>query len=245
MVHYTYLGQCCFLLEFDGTRIVTDPHFSELRDCPRNYPAPCTLAELAPDAVIISHSHIDHLDPLTLAPYIQAGGQATIHAPAPECGHLARLDAPRIGHARAEQPFTVGNVTITPIPCAHMELHQDEQGDYRELSYLLSGGGKTVFFGGDMSLYPGLEERLAQQPIDLLLLPVNGWDEDRLSRNIIGNITETEAAALAAKLGVPYVPMHHDLYSYNGCAIEDVAAAAEAAGATLLQPGVNHRCVLD
>lgn len=109
MVHYTYLGQCCFLLEFDGTRIVTDPHFSELRDCPRNYPAPCTLAELAPDAVIISHSHIDHLDPLTLAPYIQAGGQATIHAPAPECGH----------------PGTAGRAPYWPCP-GRAALHRGQ-----------------------------------------------------------------------------------------------------------------------
>lgn len=155
MVQYTYLGQCGFLLDFDGTRIMTDPHFSSYGpDDMRSYPPPCTLMDAAPEAVLISHSHVDHLDPKTIAPYVAAGGQAAFYAPAPECRLLQELGVANWRAARAEQPFSVGPVTVTPIPCAHMELHPDEHGDYHELSYLLSGCGKTVFFGGDMSLYP-------------------------------------------------------------------------------------------
>lgn len=234
MVQYTYLGQCGFLLDFDGTRIMTDPHFSSYGpDDMRSYPPPCTLMDAAPEAVLISHSHVDHLDPKTIAPYVAAGGQAAFYAPAPECRLLQELGVANWRAARAEQPFSVGPVTVTPIPCAHMELHPDEHGDYHELSYLLSGCGKTVFFGGDMSLYPGLLERLQRQPIDLLLLPVNGWDAERLSQGIIGNIDHRQAAQLAAQLGVPFCPMHHDVYAFNGCPIEQVVAAAEEYGAVL------------
>lgn len=240
MVTYTYLGQCTFILDFDGTRIVTDPHLSSLGpEGSRAYPVPCTLMEAAPEAVIISHSHMDHMDPMTLKPYIAAGGNAPIYAPAPECGMLADLGVTNIGYAKSEQSFTVGNVTITPIPCAHTELHTDENGDYRELSYILKGCGKTIFFGGDMSLYEGLTERLEQEQFDLLLIPVNGRDEKRTSMNIIGNTNEHEAAQLAVRLNAPYAPMHHDLYAFNGCSVERVEAAAKAAGATLLQPKVN------
>lgn len=234
MVQYTYLGQCGFLLDFDGTRIMTDPHFSSYGpDDMRSYPPPCTLMDAAPEAVLISHSHVDHLDPKTIAPYVAAGGQAAFYAPAPECRLLQELGVANWRAARAEQPFSVGPVTVTPIPCAHMELHPDEHGDYHELSYLLSGCGKTVFFGGDMSLYPGLLERLQRQPIDLLLLPVNGWDTERLSQGIIGNIDHRQAAQLAAQLGAPFCPMHHDVYAFNGCPIGQVAAAAEEYGAVL------------
>ena len=240
MVTYAYLGQCTFALDFDGTRIVTDPHLSSLGpEGMRAYPAPCTLMEAAPDVVVISHSHADHLDPKTLNPYIEAGGKAPIYAPAPECEWLEKLGAPNIGRAKAEQSFTVGNVTITPIPCAHTELHTDENGDYRELSYIIKGCGKTVFFGGDMSLYEGLTERLEQEHFDLLLIPCNGRDEKRTSMNIIGNTNEHEAAQLAVRLNAPYAPMHHDVYAFNGCSVELIEAAAKAAGAQLLLPKVN------
>lgn len=234
MVQYTYLGQCGFLLEFDSTRIMTDPHFSSFGpDDLRSYPPPCTLMDAAPDAVLISHSHVDHLDPKTIAPYAAAGGQATFYAPAPECYLLQALGVSHWRPARAEQPFSIGPVTVTPIPCAHMTLHQDEHGDYCELSYLISGCGKTVFFGGDMSLYPGLLERLQHQPIDLLLLPVNGWDEERLSQGIIGNMDHRQAARLSAQLRAPFCPMHHDVYAFNGCPAGQIAAAASEYGAAL------------
>lgn len=240
MTNITYLGQCTFVLDFNGTRIVTDPHLSSLGpEGMRAYPAPCTLAEAAPDAVIISHSHVDHLDPKTIAPYVAAEGMACFYAPAPECGLLEKLHVQNWRPARAEQSFAVGEITITPIPCAHTELHRDEHGDYRELSYIVSGDGKTIFFGGDMSLYPGLVERLEQEHFDLLLLPVNGRDEERTAHNIIGNLNEHEAAELAAHLKAPYCPMHHDLYAFNGCPVEAVEAAAAQAGATLLQPKLN------
>ncbi len=239
MFTYTYLGQCTFALNFDGTVIVTDPHLSSLGpEGSRAYPPPCTLMEAKPDAIVISHSHIDHTDPKTLNPYFEAGGKAPVYYPAPEMDWLDRYQIPKdcFVPARAEQSFHVGDVTITPIPCAHTELHRDENGDYRELSYILKGAGKTIFFGGDMSLYDGLVERLEQERFDLLLIPVNGRDEERTAHNIIGNTNEHEAAQLSVRLKAPYAPMHHDVYKFNGCPVEKVAAAAEAAGAQLLQP---------
>ena len=80
----TYLGQCGFLVETAGVRVVTDPFFGEIPGWTRAYPAPCTLKDLQPDVVIISHSHMDHLNEPTLAAYRAAGGDCPIAAPAPE-----------------------------------------------------------------------------------------------------------------------------------------------------------------
>ena len=247
-MNITYLGQCGFLLEIGEARIVTDPYLSNYVDkmsadgtmWRRLYPAPAQLNELKPDAIVISHSHGDHLDPWTLEPYIQAGGTALIAAPAPECGLLEKLGAKNIEYAEADRSFTVKGVKITPIPCAHTELHQDEQGRYRELSYILECGEEKLFFGGDMSLYPGLVERLEREACQIVLLPANGRDEERTAQNIIGNINHIEAAQLAAHLKArAYIPMHFDLYANNGCPVEDIEAAAREYGANLrvMKPG--------
>jgi L-ascorbate 6-phosphate lactonase len=243
----TYLGQCGFLLEAAGTRIVTDPYLSDYVDrnffsaetpWKRRYPAPTTLKHLNPDAVIISHSHGDHLDPWTIGPYAESGGEAPIAAPAPECALLEDLNVKHVLRARADEPFAVGNAAITPLPCAHTELHRDEGGDYRELSYLIEAQGLKAFFAGDMSLYDGLVERLEAERPDVVLLPVNGRDEARTAAGIVGNIDEVEAAQLAARLGALYIPMHWELYEINGCDEAAIVAAARDAGARvhLLRP---------
>jgi L-ascorbate metabolism protein UlaG (beta-lactamase superfamily) len=238
----TYLGQCGFLIEGADTRIVTDPYLTDYVDrnfssgetpWRRRYPAPAALYDLRPDGVVISHSHGDHLDPWTIAKYIGTGGEATFIAPAPVCVLLEDLGVKRILRARADEPFPLGNVTITPIPCAHTELHRDPAGDYHELSYLIDLDGVKVFFGGDMSLYQGLSERLAAEKPDVVLLPANGRDDERTRKGIVGNIDEIEAAQLAASLDAVYVPKHWDLYDINGCGEEDILRAARDAGARI------------
>jgi L-ascorbate metabolism protein UlaG (beta-lactamase superfamily) len=243
----TYLGQCGFLLDFLDTRIATDPYLSDYVDKTclsvqtpwhRLYPPPTSLHELMPDGILLSHSHEDHLDPWTLQPYLMKNAACKIAAPAPECAKLERLNATNIIYARAEESFFIGSVKVTPIPCAHTQLHTDDAGRFRELSYILEWENIRLFFGGDMSLYDGLHKRLREAACSLLLLPVNGGDAERTGKGIIGNIDCYQAASLAAKLDVPYIPMHHDLYAINGCAPEGILSAAEGANAKayLLKP---------
>lgn len=123
---------------------------------------------------------------------------------------------------------------ITPIPCAHTELHRDENGDFAELSYLIEADGKKIFFGGDMSMYAGLEEALRDAKPDVMFLPVNGSDWFRTSRNIIGNLDSNEAADLSVRCGAKaFIPGHHDLYASNGCPDSWVIDSAKRFGAPL------------
>ncbi len=237
----TFLGQAGTALEFQGQILVTDPnlstileqHATEATPWKRSYPVPTTLSALKPDAILISHSHGDHLDPCTLKPYYEEGGKAPLVVPAPEA-HLAESYCPSLIPARAEHPLELGCFSILPIPCAHTQLHTDEEGHFRELSYFIQCGSIRVFFGGDLSLYDGLEERLERERPDIMILPVNGADEDRTSRGIIGNIDENTAARLAHRCGAILFPMHHDLYAINSCSPENIRAAASREGARLM-----------
>ena len=225
MVKLTYCGQCGFLIEGKSSRIVTDPYLSYALDrgatpaqpWKRAYPPPCTLAELAPDAVVISHGHPDHLDKETLAPYFASGGSAPVLVPAPVYPRALSC-VPTAVAVSADREYAFGGASIYPIPCAHTVLRQDENGDYFALSYLIEVDGVRIFFGGDMSMYDGLLEKIKALKPDVMLLPANGADYFRTREGIIGNLSCIEAAKLASKCGLAeYVPMHHDLYPFNGC----------------------------
>lgn len=224
----TYLGQCAYIIEMGGVRVVSDPYLSDaIKGWQRAFPAPCTLKEANPDVVIISHNHIDHMDPITLGQYISEGGAAPIAAPAPECFRLEKFGVTNIIEARAEMPFMIGDVKITPIMCAHTEPHTDDAGRFRELSYFIEYGDEKLFFGGDFSMYDGVTARLAAEKPQYIIVPANGRDEARIAAHIIGNTHPWEAAKLAADCGATLIPSHWDLYAENGCSREDITSAAE------------------
>lgn len=240
-----YTGQCGFLISSGGIRVVTDPYlsdsidrenYSEKTPWKRLYPVPCTLSELKADIVIISHAHDDHLNPDTIREYLASGKEAFFVAPLPICHMLENLGVKneKIIRACAKKMISINTCEILPIPCAHTKLHTDENGEFFELSYIINIGGKSVFFGGDMSLYDGLVERLSREKLDILLLPCNGRDDERTSNGIIGNINEKEAAKLASDLKTPFIPMHHDLYAINGCPEEDIISAAKEHNAQII-----------
>src|SRR6185437_6705012 len=69
----TWMGHSSLLIEIDGSRILTDPVWSERASFvsfagpKRFYPPPLALDDLPPlDAVLLSHDHYDHLDRATI-----------------------------------------------------------------------------------------------------------------------------------------------------------------------------------
>ena len=97
----------------------------------------------------------------------------------------------------------------------NMTIHAIESND-AGVGFLVEVDGLCIYHAGDCVPYPGLEARLADARIDLALLPVNGRDEYRLSRNIAGNFHVAEALALWAGLDIPFlVPHHFGMFAFN------------------------------
>jgi L-ascorbate metabolism protein UlaG (beta-lactamase superfamily) len=69
---------------------------------------------------------------------------------------------------------------------------------------------------------PGLEEWLHARPIDVALLPVNGRDEFRRSRNVPGNFTLEEAVGLCHQVNIPIMIGHHfGMFEFNTVNVEE------------------------
>lgn len=230
-----YLGQEGFRFTDGQKTLVIDPYLSYSVDridpsyWTRNYAPPVQPTELRDvDLVLCSHDHLDHADPESLTAIAHASPRCRFGGPRATVKIFSDIGiAPaRIIELDTRTPFDWEGVTIESIPAAHETYEVDGDGHHRFVGFLLRWNGITLYHAGDTVATPELSERLEREQIDIGFLPVNGADEARRKRNVVGNMDVAAAATFAAEhdFGL-LVPMHYDLYSHNG--LSDVQFAAE------------------
>jgi L-ascorbate metabolism protein UlaG (beta-lactamase superfamily) len=224
-VRLTWIGQAGFLLRTPGTRLAVDPFLSDHPD--RRFPAPVGVGDLAgTELVLATHQHLDHLDAPALRALLERDDQARVVLPAPAVPDAAEAGLPpgRLVGARPGEPVTAGDVTVHPVPALHGVHTTDAyahglpvDGDQvRYLGYVLETPDGRVYHAGDTLRWDGQAELLRRHRVDVALLPINGRDEEREARDIVGNLDAGEALALARDAAVgTAVPMHYDLMDGN------------------------------
>ena len=247
-----YLGGAGFLLSYAGTNILVDPYLSYSVDraiggeeWTRLYAPPMTPQEAAfADAVCVSHEHLDHADPDTIAPMASANGDISFVCGRAIADAVRAYGAKRVIALADGESAAIGGVSVTAIPAAHETLTRDGRGDPVACGFIFEFGGVRVYHSGDSLVYDGLPERV--DGVDVMLLPVNGNGFFRRADNIVGNMDSYDAARLAAACGARLlVPMHFDLYRGNFVPPEAVSAIISAAAPhvrfALPKPGEGFR----
>jgi L-ascorbate 6-phosphate lactonase len=220
-----YLGQESVIWQVADPRGRTstlwiDPYLSPHPG--RRYPPLCAPHEVrAAEAVLVTHEHVDHLDPATCGGIAHACPEAVFVAP-PACRQ--RLLAAGVPEERVRTPRTgegvrLGPWEVVPVPAAHEEVDDDPVRGHRWTGYLASAAGLHCYHAGDTvacdellaALFPWVGR------LDLAMLPINGRDYFRRHEDCIGNFTFREAAEVAVRLDAALtVPMHYDLFhGYN------------------------------
>ncbi|MBI3766810.1 MAG: MBL fold metallo-hydrolase, partial [Ignavibacteriales bacterium] len=188
-----WIGHATVLINFFGTRIITDPVFSERIGIkllgafpvgPKRLVAPAlSIDELPPiDLILLSHAHMDHLDfpslrrfnkniPMVVAKntkdLLVDRGWKEIH----ELDWGERLD--------------VAGVRLEALRVRHFGWRfpwesDRSRGDWNGRSfnaYLITKNDKNIVFGGDTA-YQEYFKTLAERniPIDLAILPIGAYD---------------------------------------------------------------------
>lgn len=250
-----YIGQEGYIIKYQGQYYMIDAYLSDYvdRNCcteevkwVRNYEAPILAEELDfVDYVFCTHAHFDHADPDTLRTLAKVNQKAKYIMPAPVADVLQEYGIQKedIIYAHGGEQLTLGGAVVTPIPSAHEQLNRDENGDYYELGYRLALGERVLYHAGDCCIYDELTKYLGK--LDIAMLPVNGRDYFRLSRDIIGNMTAAEAIELAEKAEAGLlVPMHFDLYDCNCISAAAFVDAHKTASSKvpyhIFQPGERY-----
>jgi L-ascorbate 6-phosphate lactonase len=197
----------------------------------RHYPPPVRPEELTGiDLVLCTHDHLDHTEPETLRGIAAASPGSHFAGPRASVDRICAegISPDRTTILREGRSFQFRDVTIEPISVAH-EAHETDAGGFDLfLGYLLHWNGLNIFHAGDTVVTPRLSASLANQRVDVAFLPINGRNDERRQKGIVGNMNAAEAVPFAAgqKFGL-VVPVHYDLYAHNGASLTEFVSAWE------------------
>jgi L-ascorbate 6-phosphate lactonase len=224
-VGMAWIGQSGFVVRGSGATLLVDPFLSPHEG--RLYESSIVPDQArGVDLVLCTHEHVDHFDASSAPGIARASPEAVFVVPAPIVDMVTELGiAPdRVVGAQPGDPATIAGVSIAAVPAMHGVSMADAYGFGEELSgglirflgYVVELGGVRLYHAGDTIHYPGMQDRLRELAIDVAMLPINGRDPERETRDIVGNLTEREAAWLAHEIDAEVlVPMHHDLFAQN------------------------------
>jgi L-ascorbate metabolism protein UlaG (beta-lactamase superfamily) len=228
-VGLAWLGQAGFAIRSEGLRCLIDPYLSDfLADKYRGTEFP-HLRLMAPpvgpgdlrgvDWVFCTHRHSDHMDPGSLPELARNNPQCRFVVPRAERESALRAGIPaeRMVAVNAGESLPLAeHITVSVIAAAHETLKVNERGEHHFLGFVFKTPRWVLYHSGDCVPYDGLVEELVRHRIDLALLPVNGRDAYRTTRDVPGNLTFGEARDLCVGAHVPcFIPHHFGMFDFN------------------------------
>lgn len=227
-----YIGHGTVLIELDGVRLLTDPLLRR-RVAHLRRASHVAMPASAPDAVLLSHGHHDHLDLPSLR---LLGYETRVVAPR---SLTRRLQGWKTDGIEEGDELSIGAVIVRATHAEH-DGGRPPLGTEPAVGYAILGS-KRVFFAGDTDLFDGMEGLVPD--LDVALIPIWGWGAT-LGR---GKHLDPEGAAeavrrLAPKIAVPihwgtYRPLHRGA----GAAFLHEPAEAFARAAARVAPDVAIR----
>ncbi|MCB0199549.1 MAG: metal-dependent hydrolase [Anaerolineae bacterium] len=159
---YTYHGHACFTLAGDGTNLLFDPFLTD------NPVAKTKPEDLAPDYIILSHGHFDHM-PDTVAIANRSGATVIgVFELASWMGNqgVANVHGMQPGGAYT---FPFGRVKLTIAH--HGTMLPDGSYGGVAVGAIVDIGGLRIYFTGDTALTYDMK-LYGEEGIDVLLLPI-------------------------------------------------------------------------
>jgi L-ascorbate metabolism protein UlaG (beta-lactamase superfamily) len=231
------LGHSTVLMNFFGVRILTDPVFSTrvgfglqpLVLGPKRHVRPALRPRefAAPDLILLSHAHFDHLDVASLRKFSRDTPVIT----ARETGDLLRCCRFREIHEldwgeSITLSTLAGSLRVEALEVAHWgaRMIRDSHRGYN--GYVLEREGASVCFAGDTAYTHAFRRlRNRRRPLDLMLMPIGAYDPW-----IHAHCSPEQAVAMANQAGARYfVPIHHETFQLSYEPMDEPATRLRAA----------------
>jgi L-ascorbate metabolism protein UlaG (beta-lactamase superfamily) len=184
------------LVDLDGVRLLTDPvlrrrvsHLVRV-GAPPETPSP-------PDAVLISHGHLDHLDLPSLTRFPR---DMLVVAPRGLGPLVSRKGFRNVEEVDVGDEVAVGPLVVRATPAEHGGGKAVPGRGRNTVGYAITGSA-SVFFAGDTDLFDEMEGLVPG--LDVALLPIWGWGPTIGPGHLDPGRAAHALALLAPRLGVP------------------------------------------
>jgi len=203
-----WLGQAGYILRSGATTVVMDPYLTDSAaagapEFTRLHPPPVAPEKLRADIYIITHDHLDHLDPETIRRY-QPRETTWFVAPRLAARRLPELGVPpdRVVRLDAGEASTLGAAEVRGVFAVPTGADVSDTTGY----LVTFANGRSVYHTSDTMFHP-LALAAAPRGPDVMLVPINGkW----------GNPGPEQAVEFAAAVQPRFVlPNHYDLMALN------------------------------
>ena len=202
----TWLTQGGLLFENDNIKVMVDPYLSDSVGMlderkHRRIPVCEEYLKITPDVLIITHEHLDHLDPETLK-YILGDASKPVTVLAPTAAYNKLLSFGGEHNYVMLNPHSVWSERGVTFYSVHAE-HSDRTA----AGFILDDGKKTYYVSGDtLYNYDVIDEvlELVEDGVDYAFLPINGKGNNMNAKDAADFAYELSASAA--------VPLHWGLF---------------------------------
>ena len=120
------------------------------------------------DAVLVSHSHFDHLDLPSLA---RLDRSVRVVVPRGAGVLVRRRGFERVVEVEEGDEVELGALHVRAVHADHDAARRPLGVRAQPVGFVVRGS-RSVYFAGDTDIFPGMDDL---RPIDVALLPVAGW----------------------------------------------------------------------
>ena len=174
----TFLKHAGILIKDLDSHILVDPIFWSFSRFVKDFtPLAFDVKKLpAPQHVLVTHGHYDHLDVTTLASFARQTHVITPLGYDDLFGSLGMSWRTRLDWFDS---FKEDGREITLLPCDHWTMRNPLEGPNRSLwgSYLIkTAAGPTIYVSGDTAYFRGFREIGKEFPIDLAIINLGAYE---------------------------------------------------------------------
>jgi L-ascorbate metabolism protein UlaG (beta-lactamase superfamily) len=187
------------LLEAGGRRLLTDPLLrGRLGHLRRHGTPPAAGVTERIDLVLISHLHLDHLDPPSLR---RLNRTTELIVPQGAGSLLKKMGFPRTYEVSAGDEIRSKGVRVVAVHAEHDRRRRPGGAEADTLGFVIEAGGKRVYFAGDTDAFAEMEAQIGA--VDLALLPVWGWGPTLGEGHMDPRAAAEVAARLKPRIAIP------------------------------------------
>lgn len=194
-----WLGHACFLLNFGGIHVLTDPFLTDyaspvpLSTTRRIVPAAIPIAELPPvHVILLSHNHYDHMDTPALKQLARRFPLAQVVVPLGLKEIMVKHGFKRVQEGDWWDTFETAGLQVTVVPAVHSSRRGLGDTDFTLwCGFAFGDDARRVYFAGDTA-YGAVFKVIGELcgPFSLGLVPIGAYEPRSLMHSVHCNPEE-------------------------------------------------------